>query len=98
MITSTMDNENDFYLPSPTDDLTDEEFITYCDAHSDMPRCGMTPAQTHRLLMIAGMHGSAEQYLYMPPTVLKHVSKAIKGIITDIYARRRGDGNSGGTG
>lgn len=34
--------------------MTDEEFLDYCDAHSETPRAGFVPDNIVRLLELAG--------------------------------------------
>lgn len=35
-------------------EMSDEEFLNYCEAHADTPRCGFVPAQLSRLHGLAG--------------------------------------------
>ncbi len=55
--------------PRPTDGMTDEEFLNYCEAHSDTPRCGFTPGNIHRLLFLAGMKEASRFYENLSPRV-----------------------------
>lgn len=34
--------------------MSDDEFLNYCDAHADTPRCGFVPEQIARLARLAG--------------------------------------------
>lgn len=36
-------------------DMSDSEFLTYCDSMADTPRCGFVPVHIARLAKLAGM-------------------------------------------
>lgn len=48
------------------DDMSDEEFLDYCYAHADTPRCGFVPAQAARLARLAGQDDAADQWSRVP--------------------------------
>lgn len=35
-------------------EMTDDEFLRYCETHAETPRCGFVPAQLKRLCEMAG--------------------------------------------
>ena len=83
----TMENGEDRNPPSDTRLLGDEEFLNYCTLQAGHSHCELTPAQTFRLLTLAGMHSSAKTFRTMSRTVLFHQSDAVREVITT--ARRR---------
>lgn len=40
--------------------MGDQEFLNYCDSHSETQRCGFVPEQIARLAQLAGKPGIAE--------------------------------------
>jgi hypothetical protein len=42
--------------------MTDKEFLDYCEAMTETPRCGFVPSNIARLLRLAGHEGYAKQW------------------------------------
>lgn len=49
--------------------MTDPEFLNYCDAHAETPRCGFVPSQLSRLLQLAGDAEGADFWASEPNAV-----------------------------
>jgi hypothetical protein len=69
--------------PGETEGMSDDEFLHYCLAHSESPRCGFTPEQVIRLMLLAGMKESASMVSRDPPRVLECDPKTIQDMVLD---------------
>lgn len=46
--------------------MTDSEFLDYCYAHADTPRCGFVPEHAARLARLAGQEDAVDQWGRVP--------------------------------
>jgi hypothetical protein len=68
-------------------EMSDDEFLSYCDTHADTPRCGFVPAQLSRLYALAGDQEMAAQWRVVPNQVINGDYSTIKELVKS--ARRR---------
>ena len=47
-------------------EMDNDEFLTYCDTHADILRCGFVPVQIARLCRLAGHDESAAEWDQQP--------------------------------
>lgn len=69
--------------PGDTDTMEDDEFLHYCLAHAETKRCGFTPQQLRRLMLLAGMNESAGMISMEPPRVMECDYKTITEMVLD---------------
>lgn len=67
--------------------MTDQEFLDYCEVHSETPRCGFTPAQLARLCRLIGNEKAAEGLEKTLPGVVNCSEQDIKWAVSRARAR-----------
>ncbi len=67
--------------------MNDQEFLDYCEAHAETPRCGFTPAQLARLCRMIGKDEAAEGWEKTLPGVINCSEQDIKQAVS--LARQR---------
>ena len=68
--------------------MTDREFLDYCEAHAETPRCGFTPAQVARLVRLAGRNVDVVAYWEaQSPGAVNMRRESIEEAVRDARAR-----------
>jgi hypothetical protein len=67
--------------------MTDAEFLAYCEAHAETPRCGFTPAHIARLCRLAGRDEAAKRWEGHPPGVINCVESEVLEVVAEGRSR-----------
>jgi len=59
-------------------EMNDEEFLDYCEIHSETARCGFIPSELERLCRLSGFNKSANMYKEMKNLVINCNEEVIK--------------------
>ena len=65
----------------PDRTMTDDEFLNYCEAHADTPRCGFVPQQLARLCRLAGTVNAPKFWEKQPQQVVDCDRSAIRRLV-----------------
>jgi len=71
----------------PDGTMTDDEFLNYCAAHADTPRCGFVPQELARLSRLADSEGAAQVWDAHPNRVVDCDRDAIRRLVSTARAR-----------
>lgn len=70
--------------------MTDEEFLIYCDSMADTPRCGFAPSNVARLVRLAGQEEWAKHWEGKPVGVYDMDHDDIRQCVTKALQRLNG--------
>ena len=62
-------------------EMSDEEFLDYCDGMTETERCGFVPKQLARLLRLAGEEALAIQWEAQPNQIVDHIHDDVTRLV-----------------
>lgn len=68
-------------------DMSDEEFLRYCDGMADTPRCGFVPQNLERLTRLAGRDVEADFWAKEPNCIVDADRDVIRRIVGQARTR-----------
>jgi hypothetical protein len=69
--------------------MTDDEFLDYCSARTEIERCGIVPAHIVRLFRLAGKEEQAKIWAEEPNYIVSGCHEAIWNLVAEARSRQR---------
>jgi hypothetical protein len=78
-----------------SDEMTDEQFLSYCDSMTQTDRCGFVPKNIARLLRLAGEGHKAAEWEDEPNRVVSNCHEGVKRAVEMARARLANQSTAG---
>ncbi len=69
--------------------MTDQEFLSYCEAHCDTPRAAFVPAQIARLHRMAGYEDAAQIWDRTPNRIMDGWKNVVLKLVVEAREKIR---------